>query len=133
AGTRDDGQAQGPHPAPPHPLPLQANSAPAPTGQAAARADTRDGGQARRKLMRCKKVRLIINPRAGLNFTKITDVLAVFSAAGWKTDIAVKLHGGHAMELATEAVEDGYDLVIAYGGDGTINQVVNGIMAANSK
>lgn len=78
-----------------------------------------------------KKVRLIINPRAGHNFTRISDVLAVFSAAGWKTDLAVKLHGGHTMELATEAAEEGYDLVIAYGGDGTINQVVNGVMFAD--
>ncbi len=83
--------------------------------------------------MRCRKVRLVINPRAGHNFTRISDVLAVFSAAGWKTDMAVKLYSGHAMELASEAAEEGYDLVIAYGGDGTINQVVNGVMAANGK
>jgi diacylglycerol kinase family enzyme len=35
------------------------------------------------------------------------------------------------MELATKAAEQGYDLVIAYGGDGTLNQVINGVM--NSK
>src|SRR5947199_2792191 len=86
-----------------------------------------------RNRMRCKKVRLIINPRAGHNFTRISEVLAVFSAAGWRTDMAVKLYGGHTMELATRAAEEGYDLVIAYGGDGTINQVVNGVMAANGK
>ncbi|TMF46188.1 MAG: hypothetical protein E6I32_11960, partial [Chloroflexi bacterium] len=83
--------------------------------------------------MRCKKVRLIINPRAGHNFTRISEVLAVFSAAGWRTDMAVKLYGGHTMELATRTAEEGYDLVIAYGGDGTVNQVVNGVMAANGK
>src|SRR5437763_11417275 len=84
-------------------------------------------------LLRCKKVRLVMNPRAGHNFRRIADVLAVFSAAGWKTDMAVKLHGGHAMELATKAAEDGYELIIAYGGDETISQVVNGLMAANGK
>ena len=47
--------------------------------------------------------------------------------------MAVKLNGGHAMELATGAAEEGYDLIIAYGGDGTVNQVVNGVMAANGK
>jgi YegS/Rv2252/BmrU family lipid kinase len=86
-----------------------------------------------RNRMRCKKVRLVINPRAGHNFTRISDVLAVFSAAGWETDLAVKLHAGHAMELAAQAAEEGFDLVIAYGGDGTINQVVNGVMASNGK
>ena len=78
--------------------------------------------------MRCKKACLVINPRAGQNIAKIPDVLAVLSAAGWKTEIAIKEYGGHTMELATKAAEDGYDLVIGYGGDGTLNQVVNGVM-----
>ncbi|HYX48936.1 MAG TPA: acylglycerol kinase family protein, partial [Ktedonobacteraceae bacterium] len=83
--------------------------------------------------LRCKKAYLIINPRAGHNFTRISDVLAILSAAGWKTDIAVKHYVGHVIELATRAAEQDYDLVIAYGGDGTINHVVNGVMAAKGK
>ena len=86
-----------------------------------------------RSLLRCKKAHLIINPRAGHNFTRISDVLALLSAAGWKTDIAVKHYVGHAIELATRAAEQDYDLVIAYGGDGTINHVVNGVMSAKGK
>lgn len=78
--------------------------------------------------MRCKKAALVINPRAGENLAKITDVLAVLAAAGWKTHIALKEYGGQTMELATEMVEEKYDLVIGYGGDGTVNQVVNGVM-----
>src|SRR6266567_1085072 len=84
-------------------------------------------------VLHCKKAYLIINPRAGHNFTRISDVLAVLSAAGWKTDIAVKHYAGHAIELATRAAEQDYDLVIAYGGDGTINHVVNGVMGAKGK
>ena len=84
-------------------------------------------------LLHCKKAFLIINPRAGHNFTKISDVLAILSAAGWKTDIALKHYIGHVIELATRAAEQDYDLVIAYGGDGTINHVVNGVMAAKRK
>src|SRR5437016_3327955 len=83
--------------------------------------------------MQCKKASLVINPRAGANLAKITDVIAVLSAAGWKTHLAIKEYGGHTMELATKAAEDGYDLVIAYGGDGTINQVVNGVMNAKGQ
>jgi diacylglycerol kinase family enzyme len=84
-------------------------------------------------VLRGKKAYVIINPRAGHNFTRIADVLAVLSAAGWKTDIAVKHYAGHAAELATVAAERDYDLVIAYGGDGTINHVVNGVMGAKGK
>lgn len=78
--------------------------------------------------MRVKQASLIINPRTGQNVAKITDVLAIFAAAGWKTEIALKEYGGHSMELANEAAQEKCNLVIAYGGDGTLNQVVNGVM-----
>lgn len=35
---------------------------------------------------------------------------------------------GHASELAVEAAQEGYPLVVAVGGDGTANEVVNGLM-----
>ena len=78
--------------------------------------------------MKCKRACLVINPRAGQNIAKLADVIAVLAAAGWKTDIAIKEYGGHSMELATQAAEEDYDLVIGYGGDGTLNNVVNGVM-----
>ncbi len=74
------------------------------------------------------RVCLVINPRDGQNLSKLTGILAVFAAAGWKTDIVLKEYGGHTMELATNAATKGYDQVIAYGGDGTLSQVVNGLM-----
>ncbi len=78
--------------------------------------------------MHSKKATLIINPRTGENVAKITDVLPVLAAAGWETGIALKEYGGHTLELANQATENNSDLVIAYGGDGTLNQVVNGVM-----
>jgi YegS/Rv2252/BmrU family lipid kinase len=83
--------------------------------------------------MKAKSALLIISPRRGKNVVRLTDVLAVLSAAGWKTDTALKEFRGHTMELAKAAAETGYDLVIGYGGDGTLNQVVNGVMAAKRR
>ncbi|MFL5588908.1 MAG: diacylglycerol/lipid kinase family protein [Ktedonobacteraceae bacterium] len=83
--------------------------------------------------MRCKRVCLVINPRAGHNVAKITDLIAVFAAAGWKTDIALKAYPGQAMQLAARAARQNYDLIVAYGGDGTINQVVNGVINARGR
>lgn len=80
--------------------------------------------------MQREKALLAINPRAGQNVTKIPDVVSVLSAAGWETEVALKQYGGQSIEMAREASEDGHDLVIGYGGDGTVNQVVNGIMRA---
>jgi YegS/Rv2252/BmrU family lipid kinase len=80
--------------------------------------------------MKCKTAYLIINPRLGKKVNALTAMLAALSAAGWKTDIAIKEFGGHTRRLARKAAEAGYDLVVGFGGDGTLNQVVNGVMAA---
>src|SRR5437868_2045837 len=78
--------------------------------------------------MQCKRASLVINPRTGQNVAKLADVLAVLAAAGWKADIALKEYGGHTLKLANEFAQGGSNLEIAYGGDGTLNQVVNGVM-----
>ncbi len=80
--------------------------------------------------MHRQRVCLIINPRDGQNFSKLTAILAVFAAAGWHTDIMLREYGGHPIELATNAAKQDYNRVIAFGGDGTLNQVVNGLMNA---
>jgi YegS/Rv2252/BmrU family lipid kinase len=83
-----------------------------------------------RKTMKRKRACVVINPHAGQNVTQIPDLLAVLSAAGWKTDITLKEFGGQSMELAARAAKAHYDLVIGYGGDGTLNQVLNGVMTS---
>jgi YegS/Rv2252/BmrU family lipid kinase len=83
--------------------------------------------------MKCKQASLVINPRAGQNIAKIPDILAILAAAGWSTNLALKEYGGQATTLAAKAVEEGSDLVIAYGGDGTLNHVVNGVMRAKQQ
>src|SRR5207237_10225172 len=72
-----------------------------------------------------KRARLVINPRDGQNVTNITAMIAVLSAAGWKTDIALKEYGGQSVELATRAAEEGDDLVRGDGGGGTVKPVRN--------
>jgi YegS/Rv2252/BmrU family lipid kinase len=80
--------------------------------------------------MNGKTAYLIINPRLGKKIDALSAMIAVLSAAGWKTETAIKEFGGHTRKLARKAAEAGYDLVIGFGGDGTLNQVVNGVMAA---
>ncbi|GCE28225.1 hypothetical protein KDA_37090 [Dictyobacter alpinus] len=80
-----------------------------------------------------KNASFLINPRAGENTAKLPDILAVLAAGGWKTEIGLKEYGGHIMEQAREATEQKKNLLIAYGGDGTLNQVVNGVMSAKGK
>ncbi|HEX3532974.1 MAG TPA: YegS/Rv2252/BmrU family lipid kinase [Gemmatimonadaceae bacterium] len=80
--------------------------------------------------MKCKTAYLIINPGLGKKINALTAIIAVLSAAGWKIDTVIKEYGGHTRRLARKAAAAGYDLVIGFGGDGTLNQVVNGVMAA---
>jgi YegS/Rv2252/BmrU family lipid kinase len=72
---------------------------------------------------------LIVHPRSGRNLARVPEVVAVLAAAGWTTDVVVKESKGQTMELAGRAAEAGYDFVIAYGGDGTMNHVINGVLA----
>src|SRR5690349_3639600 len=83
--------------------------------------------------MGTKRACLVINPKDGSNVSKLTAILAILAAAGWETDIALKQYGGHSMELAGQATKKGYDAVIAYGGDGTLSQVVNGVMNGKAR
>ncbi|NLY88146.1 MAG: acylglycerol kinase family protein [Firmicutes bacterium] len=75
------------------------------------------------------KVKIILNPRAGRGkAAKLKPkVLAELAKHGCCFDLEETQWHGHAIEIAKKAVESGYDLVIAAGGDGTVNQVVNGM------
>jgi len=57
------------------------------------------------------------------------DVLraAAVAVPGWQIDIESTRAAGHAIELARAAAARGYDAVVACGGDGTVNEVANGV------
>jgi diacylglycerol kinase family enzyme len=56
------------------------------------------------------------------------DVLARALGSDLKVDLEETTHRGHAIELGARAVAEAYDLVVVLGGDGTINEVVNGLL-----
>ncbi len=72
---------------------------------------------------------LVVNPKATGTTARSRDVLAAALAADLKVEVAETGHRGHATELARRASEDGIDYVVALGGDGTQNEVVNGLLA----
>ena len=51
---------------------------------------------------------------------------------GWDVSVLQKLHGGHATELAQEAVRAGCQVVVDCGGDGTLNEVVEGVLGTET-
>jgi diacylglycerol kinase (ATP) len=76
-----------------------------------------------------KKARIIYNPTSGRELFKkhLPEVLQKFEQAGYETSCHATTCEGDAIQAARVAAERGFDLIVAAGGDGTINEVVNGI------
>jgi diacylglycerol kinase family enzyme len=73
---------------------------------------------------------LVANPAATTTTRKVRDVLVQALSSELKVDVAETAHRGHARELAAQAAADGIDVVVTLGGDGTVNEAVNGLLTA---
>jgi diacylglycerol kinase family enzyme len=71
---------------------------------------------------------LVVNPQATATTAAGRDVLAHALASDVKLEVVQTTYRGHATDAAAQAAADGVDLVVAHGGDGTVNEVVNGLM-----
>ena len=95
--------------------------------------ETSDAAPRRRHL---SSAALIFNPAAGggrlrRQIHHLEEAQAILSRSGIDTTLLVTGEPGDATEFARQSVADGYDLVIASGGDGTNNEVVNGLAGSN--
>lgn len=74
---------------------------------------------------------LIHNPNAGNGGRgrerQLTEARRIFASGGVQTELAETTGPGHATEIAHRASAEGRQLVIACGGDGTLNEIVNGL------
>jgi diacylglycerol kinase (ATP) len=79
------------------------------------------------------KIKLILNPTAnhGRSVREAADLRLMMTThnADWNGTE----YPGHAIELARQAGEQGYDLVVALGGDGTVHEVINGLMQVSKE
>jgi YegS/Rv2252/BmrU family lipid kinase len=77
---------------------------------------------------------LILNPAAGRGAAaRATDpVIRAFRRQGWTVDLVRTERPGHAVDLARQAAARGVPRVVAIGGDGTVHEVANGLIAAGS-
>jgi len=82
-----------------------------------------------RQTMPPYKTKLILNPNADMGnawrlASDLRPVVDEYGGADWTGTV----YPTHAVELARQAALDGYELVVAVGGDGTIHEVINGVM-----
>ncbi|WP_072687892.1 diacylglycerol/lipid kinase family protein [Rhodococcus marinonascens] len=73
---------------------------------------------------------LIVNPNATSTTPAGRDLLAHALSSRVQLTVTHTTHRGHAAELAQQAHVDGMGLIIVHGGDGTVNEVVNGLLGA---
>jgi diacylglycerol kinase family enzyme len=74
---------------------------------------------------------LIVNPHATSTEPLRRDVIARALASELDLTVVQTRYRGHAAQFAGEAAHGGYDLVLTLGGDGTVNEAVNGLLRAS--
>jgi diacylglycerol kinase (ATP) len=76
-----------------------------------------------------RKIKVIFNPQAnrGRNLQLAEELHQLTNKLGG-ADWVVTEHPGHAIDLAAQAARAGYERVISVGGDGTIQEIINGLM-----
>lgn len=72
----------------------------------------------------------LVNPQATATTQRVQDVLVRAFSNDLHLDVAHTEYRGHARSLAAEAAKEGYGLILPLGGDGTVNEVVNGALSA---
>ncbi|HPS62306.1 MAG TPA: diacylglycerol kinase family lipid kinase [Bacteroidales bacterium] len=80
-----------------------------------------------------KRILFIINPVSGVGKKKVMERL-IAGRFGNDPDVSVVFtgHPGHATEISRRAASDGVDIVVAVGGDGTVNEVASGLVGTQT-
>jgi YegS/Rv2252/BmrU family lipid kinase len=81
-----------------------------------------------------KRITFIVNPKAGTNLQKhiCESVEKHLDTDRFEYDFRFTEHAGHARELALEAVREGFEIVVAVGGDGSVNEVASALIGTNA-
>ena len=76
--------------------------------------------------------KIILNPTAGHGngLHAQPQIEQLFSQHNVSYNLALTKQPGHGIELTRQAIQEGYGVIVAAGGDGTVNEVVNGLMQA---
>jgi diacylglycerol kinase family enzyme len=93
------------------PLPTEPNGSPPPIDKRAAK----------------KRMLVIVNPYATTVSDRLKNLVVYALQGRFEVEAVTTEAQNHATEIGREAREDGYDIVVVFGGDGTLNEVVNGL------
>src|SRR3954468_8877700 len=78
-----------------------------------------------------KRMLVIVNPYATTVSDRLKNLVVYALRGRYEVDAIDTQHRDHATELSREAAHEGYDVVVAFGGDGTVNEAANGLAGSN--
>ena len=79
-----------------------------------------------------KRMLIIVNPYATTVSDRLKNLVVYALRGSYHVDAIDTEARDHATELCREAAREGYDLVVAFGGDGTVNEAANGLAGTST-
>jgi len=79
-----------------------------------------------------RRMLLIVNPYASTVSDKLRHLVVYALKGRFEVDAVDTESRGHATVLCREAAHEGYDVVVAFGGDGTVNEAANGLLGSDT-
>ncbi len=77
-----------------------------------------------------RRMLVIVNPYASTVSDRLRNLVVYALQSRFEVDAVDTEARGHATELCREAAHEGYDVVVAFGGDGTVNEAANGLLGS---
>jgi diacylglycerol kinase family enzyme len=79
-----------------------------------------------------RRMLVIVNPYATTMSVRLKNLVVYALQGRFDVEAVDTQRKGHAIELCREAAAEGYDVVVAFGGDGTVNEVANGLAGSDT-
>lgn len=79
-----------------------------------------------------RRMLIIVNPYASTVSDRLRHLVVYALQGRFEVDAVDTQAPGHAVELCREAAHEGYDVVVAFGGDGTVNEAANGLYGSST-
>jgi diacylglycerol kinase family enzyme len=79
-----------------------------------------------------RRMLIIVNPYATTVSDRLKNLVVYALRGSYQVDAIDTEARGHATELCREAAREGYDVVVAFGGDGTVNEAANGLAGSDT-
>ncbi len=75
-----------------------------------------------------RRMLVVVNPSAATMTDRTRDLVVAALHGRYEVEAMDTQARGHATELCLEAAKEGYDVIVSFGGDGTVNEIANGLI-----